>query len=1099
MAPSSDKYRTVLPTLAPAPAPSASPALSTLPILAPAPPRSSTTPSTPLTSTTAATAAATAAAAMAIGIYPEDKFTSTSTSTTITTGPDEDLWPAIERNYFSQMARIRSGEDAALAAEHVSRAETLRTRLLANFNAQKSLMLQLDALRRDYDEYQAQLEGLDPLLAQVRAERAREREKEDRKKREWFRWYRRGGLGYANQAGIVDGSGGGEEEQESRKVGDRDVALDVASSGLSREDGLGNEQFVGGNTGNAGTVANDNAQRRLSQSTQATEDAGGHEEESSATPSTPIIAHEEAQEALPNDVAKIPYTTTANEAELTEQVPEDLGTNEAVDADEAGQQTVTATAEDPEKPQNVEIAPNGEPDVQRANSVQPAADGRTSATHSRQNSNHSIRSTINNEAENTASDKVQSQVVDEDIEMVDAETQPIEEPEAPKAVPAAAPSLASSSDLSSRNTTPDLDTPVSMSKEPTTAVESPRQPSAPESRRESLGSVRSPARTRLSGGSFASTVSLDHSRDSIEAVSVDGNGGEANKEASPKKGPRKPLPGARRVPLPSTSITTSFSAQEDKLPEINKAVLSVKHDGVVFTDPPIIRGVPLAKISPDHPYWEPSWPKIEDLSGSTHRDKHLANRDAKLGRTILKFLKDGELHPYQLVGKEWINTRITNYDTLFRLVQLLTEELPKMNLDVTPSEWLRARNGFARVGRPPAHVTKSANGETGSGSTAKKTTAARSLKRKDPHQTPDATPTRARAAVGSGTSAEQESRPTTAESSSGQSTVPNGEGQRVKKIKIVASSGQQSREGPKSNGISPSTKRPSIILKKSPTKAKMGERQSDQDEADDESEGEVAGEAEKEREAEEEETQEDKNKEKTHDSITAKSPPAQVVVVVNIHQKDNDQVDNPEEEEATSDIGSTLDYDGYTSSDSISGDRLMENEWQLHQVRTRSKGTNPRVTQYWHWVKDENQHPYPRRPSSKSKHRRGHNAHHHEDNGPNQRVVIEHQVLEDVGPIKWSVFKKPCNFHLKLADIEEVSHTPGSTKVVVTHKKGKDGRDVGPRGDVMAQFRRDRTKRRFLRFLVREMGIRVVARSVEAIEATWNSIDPEILPGPDSD
>ncbi|KAH6614542.1 hypothetical protein B0J18DRAFT_404018 [Chaetomium sp. MPI-SDFR-AT-0129] len=563
-----------------------------------------------------------------------------------------------------------------------------------------------------------------------------------------------------------------------------------------------------------------------------------------------------------------------------------------------------------------------------------------------------------------------------------------------------------------------------MPKEPTPAVESPRQPSAPESRRESLGSVRSPARTRLSGGSFASTISLDHSRDSIEAVSVDGNGGEANKETSPKKGPRKSLPGARRVPLPSTPITTSFSAQEDKLPEINKAVLSVKHDGVVFTDPPIMRGVPLAKISPDHPYWEPSWPKIEDLveplrqkhqekynqldqSGSTHRDKHLANRDAKRGRMILKFLKDGELHPYQLVGKEWINTRITNYDTLFRLVQLLTEELPKMNLDVTPSEWvrhrlyeqylekghkfdvalwigkayhdpkveqLRTRNGFARVGRPPAYVTKSANGESGGGSTAKKTTAARSLKRKDPHQTPDATPTRARAAVGSGTSAEQESRPTIAESTSGQSAAPapNGEGQRAKKIKI----------------------------------------------------------------------------------------------------KDNDQVDNPEEEEATSDIGSTLDYDGYTSSDSISGDRLMENEWQLHQVRTRSKGTNPRVTQYWHWD----------------------NA-----SGPNQRVVIEHQVLEDVEPSKWSVFKKPCNFHLKPADIKEVSHALGCTKIVVTHMKGKDGRDVGPRGDVMAQFRRDRTKRRFLKFLVREMGVRVVTRNVEAIEATWNSIDPEILPGPDSD
>ncbi|KAH6614587.1 hypothetical protein B0J18DRAFT_469670 [Chaetomium sp. MPI-SDFR-AT-0129] len=153
----------------------------------------------------------------------------------------------------------------------------------------------------------------------------------------------------------------------------------------------------------------------------------------------------------------------------------------------------------------------------------------------------------------------------------------------------------------------------------------------------------------------------------------------------------------------------SFLSIEEPLPEINKSVLSLKHDGVVFTDPPLMRGVPLAKISPAHSYWESSWESIEDIvkplqqkhqekynqleqSGSTHRDKHLANRDAKRGRMILKFLKDGELHPYQLVGKEWIKpSSITNYHTLYRLARLLTNELPKMNLDVTPSEWVRHR------------------------------------------------------------------------------------------------------------------------------------------------------------------------------------------------------------------------------------------------------------------------------------------------------------------------------------------------------------------------------------------------------------------------
>ncbi len=142
---------------------------------------------------------------------------------------------------------------------------------------------------------------------------------------------------------------------------------------------------------------------------------------------------------------------------------------------------------------------------------------------------------------------------------------------------------------------------------------------------------------------------------------------------------------------------------------------------------------------------------------------------------------------------------------------------------------------------------------------------------------------------------------------------------------------------------------------------------------------------------------------------------------------------------------SGLDYSGYTTADSISGDQLHSNEWRLHQVKTQTFATNPGVTQYWHWVAEE-------------------------DKCGN---VFEHQVLKSVRPIKWSVFKKPYNFHLKLADIQEVAFARGSTRVMVTHKKGRDGKDKGPRGDMMAQFKRDRTKRRFLSFLKSEKGVKI--------------------------
>ena len=154
------------------------------------------------------------------------------------------------------------------------------------------------------------------------------------------------------------------------------------------------------------------------------------------------------------------------------------------------------------------------------------------------------------------------------------------------------------------------------------------------------------------------------------------------------------------------------------------------------------------------------------------------------------------------------------------------------------------------------------------------------------------------------------------------------------------------------------------------------------------------------------------------------------------------EMGNGLDENVTSSSG--FECDGYTSTDSISGDRLQPSEWRLHQVKTRTFATNPSVTQYWHWVTEEK-----------------------------DCDMIEHQVLESVRPIKWSVFKKPYNFHLKPADIQEVAFARDSKRVMVTHKKGRDGKDKGPRGDMMAQFKRDRTKRRFLSFLGREKGVKI--------------------------
>ncbi|KAL2195335.1 hypothetical protein P885DRAFT_40403 [Corynascus similis CBS 632.67] len=572
--------------------------------------------------------------------------------------------------------------------------------------------------------------------------------------------------------------------------------------------------------------------------------------------------------------------------------------------------------------------------------------------------------------------------------------------------------------------------------------------------------TKSPIKRRASNGSFTAANAAQDGREERgeSRPSTSNTDGRGDRDSATKKGPRKSLPGSRKVPAPSTPSAGSFQAEADLLPEITKDVLALRHDGVVFTDPPMMRGVPLAKISPEHPYWEPDWKPIEEIvepvrlkhqekydqlerSGSTHRDKHLANRDAKRGRTILKFLEEGELHPYQLVGKQWINYRITNYDTLYRLAQLLTDELPKMNLDVTPSEWLRHRlhelylekgdkfdvagwigrayhdrkieqlrekNGFPRVGRPPAHATKNAE----PGSSNKKATGPRSLKRKDPHQTPESTPSKPKGASASKTSPATSAAEPSFSSAAGGLASATGQ-PKPKKIKIITSQPQLQPSSKPS-----STKAPKIIL----------------------------------------------NSPYLSSTASEKAPAA---------RDDEDEVgeDGDEEEEENDYHASALEYDGYTSSDSISGDSLHPNDWRLHQVKTRTFATNPQVTQYWHWVAEKK-----------------------------EDKVIEHQVLESVGPpVKWSIFKKPYNFHLKLPDIQEVSFARGSNRVVVTHRKGRDGRDLGSRGDVMAEFKRDRTKRRFLTFLRLEKGVRVVEVSREAIEMKWKSLSPETLPGPDSD
>ncbi|KAK0740114.1 hypothetical protein B0T18DRAFT_470638 [Schizothecium vesticola] len=136
--------------------------------------------------------------------------------------------------------------------------------------------------------------------------------------------------------------------------------------------------------------------------------------------------------------------------------------------------------------------------------------------------------------------------------------------------------------------------------------------------------------------------------------------------------------------------TRAEAAAEGQLPllEITKDILKLRDNGVVFTDPPAIRGVPLAKISKNHPYWEGDWEDLEATVTASLRQweakykGHIAaystsskcpanrqsNRQIKRGKAVLQFLNKGELHPFQIIGKAYVKKQLGDYDKLFETV-----------------------------------------------------------------------------------------------------------------------------------------------------------------------------------------------------------------------------------------------------------------------------------------------------------------------------------------------------------------------------------------------------------------------------------------------
>lgn len=163
----------------------------------------------------------------------------------------------------------------------------------------------------------------------------------------------------------------------------------------------------------------------------------------------------------------------------------------------------------------------------------------------------------------------------------------------------------------------------------------------------------------------------------------------------------------------SIRTTNKVSLDRDSL-EILPLNLVLRHNGRIYTSPPCMEGVPVEKITPEHPYWDPKWfdpvtriePRLKEWQGKledvleleeqgkdTGSSKYQYGRQVTRGHLCMKFLQSGEISPYQLLNKRYITgTRgsIASYDTMYRLCETL-DELRKYRVQVAPLDWVRQR------------------------------------------------------------------------------------------------------------------------------------------------------------------------------------------------------------------------------------------------------------------------------------------------------------------------------------------------------------------------------------------------------------------------
>ncbi|KAF6807680.1 hypothetical protein CSOJ01_08044 [Colletotrichum sojae] len=441
------------------------------------------------------------------------------------------------------------------------------------------------------------------------------------------------------------------------------------------------------------------------------------------------------------------------------------------------------------------------------------------------------------------------------------------------------------------------------------------------------------------------------------------------------------------------STATDEAAGEESTP-ITRSNLILRHDGRVYTHPDCMRGVPVDKIHPNHPYWDPTWTPIEPniesvlqgwrtkrttaLESSKTTSKFQPGRQVNRGETILKFLEDSDFHPFQLLSKKYMSPKLATYDTVFRLADTIRELGEFKTLDITPLEWLRQRLHELIVENGPEfrlantihnfyhdrkyEELRIANGKKSIGR---------------PSGASRATPKESPVSIN-------------------------------KKRKFFVSDGFPGLAVPP---------RPPATPTPTPTPAPVP-------------------------------------KTLTQDETERSAPPTPEIS--RSAKKMKGRQGKPKDPD--------LSYEGHTDIDDYSRDSIGKHDWALNRIKHRLNSVGTGVTQYWHWIPDMGER------------------------------VFEHQVLAEGDTFTWGIYAKPINFHLELEHIQEIRWGARTTKVMVVCSPhavlSPEGKS---RGDVLAEFKRARTKQRFLVFCQRQ-GVELVKVSSNEIEAAWNAYESPDVP-----